>query len=194
MALKNDGPEFYDIARKSRERTVMQSPCENPRLIFWRRPVDTKEMRYCFVMRTAVTTLTLLATLFHFTVGCCGGMHADSGHVDSHADAVAICEHGCDHGGDHAAEAAAEPGMADHLMPSLHDGDGGCPGHDCHGCSCSATHDERPLDSHAVDFLTVAWVGPAIAMIQSAVSVAWEAADPPVRATIAPPLSERLLV
>lgn len=155
--------------------------------------------RYCLPgdvlgMRCLTSLLTITATLFHFTVGCCGHLHAESGHVDEHAEPVATCDHGCDHDHDHAAEAVAEPGLVDHLTPSLQARESGCPGHDCHGCSCSATHDERPPDSHAVDFLAVAWVSPAIVLIQSAVSAAWEAADPPVRAAIAPPLSERLLV
>jgi len=154
---------------------------------------DTKNL----AMRTCITALTLFATLFHFTVGCCGHLHAECEHGVEQSEPVGTCDRGCDHEHDHAHDVAAEPVRADDLTiaKSILPYGTDCPGHDgCHGCSCSATPSDRPLDLQGFDFLSVAWFAPTITPIQSAVSVAWEAADPPVRADVAPPLSERLLV
>ena len=146
-------------------------------------------------MHACITTLTLFATLFHFAVGCCGHLHIDCGHGADHSEPTGTCYHRSHRDRELASDAAAKPAPAHDLAMGVHHGGPECPGHDCcHGCSCSATPLDRPLETHRPELLSVAWDTPTITFVQSAVSVAWEAADPPVRADIAPPLSERLLV
>jgi hypothetical protein len=152
-------------------------------------------------MRSLVTHITAIATLFHLMVGCCGhASHGDDGHVCGHELAVEVCAHDHDHDhvhDDHHHSPACEPADGDGslLASVVNDAESNAPSHECHGCDCAATTDANPSFSVGPDFLGFAWSEPAVIhALGVPLRSAWEPGDPPILAEIEPRLFERLLI
>lgn len=151
-------------------------------------------------MRSFIATLTAFATLFHLTVGCCGHVfHGDGGHACQHATALEVCDGGHEHGHhhdhqDHAPSSVASDAASVLLAECIHEGHTETPAPECHGCECAATSDARPVDPLPIDILSVAWMAPAIVLIQAESQGTLEVADPPILSEIEPRLFERLLI
>jgi hypothetical protein len=149
-------------------------------------------------VRSMFTCLTLLATVMHFTFGCC--LHASHfGGSDTCCTSALVSDHGGDcgesHDHDHDLTATTVPG---------HDAgatDGSCHAAaaasscDCEGCTCVAivpTHDVR-LDGPSPG----AWIGDGLLAppvnLTSPGLVGRGHESPPLSA-LRPPLFERLLV
>ena len=159
-------------------------------------------------MRLAIVLVTAIATLMHFTVGCClHGVRCDgvaccaAGGGDAPAGCADDRCHACDH--DRIASPApaiAADGLADHTVVSAmaaaeHDSSD----HGCAGCHCAALLEARTVDLTAFDMSLTAACDPLVVARPSGASSArvrgqFRVADSSVRAAIVPPLFERLLV
>lgn len=154
-------------------------------------------------MRAAVALVTMVATVLHLAVGCCGhALHFDGavvccgGNVVSGA-AIECCtdhDHDCDHGCE--SEPASRDldargsttGMHGVIAP-------GTAGSDCCGCTCVAkieTHRGDDVAPLASEFL--ASLESAAIVSEQAARGPCEAWDPPVPSELRPPLFERLVV
>ncbi|MEX0670752.1 MAG: hypothetical protein WD060_09880 [Pirellulales bacterium] len=150
-------------------------------------------------MRSGLAYLTMLATVMHFTCGCC--LHAAHFHVaaDCHhgeqvrGDAQACCN---GHGGDH-----DSPGSAGDLgEPALIAAAGTC-GCDlshcgCDGCSCAATVTQGEAGTTWLPS-TVSlseWRDATLMALSRAAAGARRRCRCPVLSVLRPPLYERLLI
>lgn len=149
-------------------------------------------------MRSAISLLTTLATVFHLAVGCClHACHADGvptcrlgGRVECHdgdcGDHGLEDDHDREHGRDRGSHAADECGTASVAAASPHG---------CQGCDCAATIEANSAAGRqAAAMLPVAaFEAESIATRQAARGPSG-AADAPVLSALRPPLFERLLV
>jgi hypothetical protein len=144
------------------------------------------------------TCLTLIATVMHFTFGCC--LHASHfGGSDTCCMSALVSAHGgdCGEGHDHDHDVAATT-VAGH---DAHATSGPCQAHaaastcDCDGCTCVATAptSELRIDAPAPG----AWIGDGLLAppvnLTSPGLVGRGLESPPLSA-LRPPLFERLLV
>ena len=151
-------------------------------------------------VRPVIASFTLLATLLHFTVGCCGHVHADGTRPCEHARVAEVCDAGHDHGHDHdhdhehtTPSVSSDDALVDGIV-ALSDASPDSPEHDCHGCDCVATSDSRSLDTIPVNFFLAEWTLPAPELTPAVSNGGWMPADPPVSTAIEPRLFERLLI
>lgn len=149
-------------------------------------------------MRPVIASFTLLATLLHFTVGCCGHVHADGTRPCEHARVAEVCDAGHDHDHDHDHEhttpsVSSDDALVDGIV-ALFDASPDSPGHECHGCDCVATSESRSLDTIPVNFFFAVSVVADPQLTPAVSSGAWMPADPPVITSIEPRLFERLLI
>jgi hypothetical protein len=160
-------------------------------------------------MRSLITHLTAIATLFHLMVGCCGHVcHGHEGDSCQHEVVADQCAHACTHGHDHEGDATGhkhaptpaptiDSADADSTLVALaiYQSDQSGPPHECRGCDCVALTDGNSSTSLSMDFLAVAWSAPVIVQMPvMPLRTAWAAGDPPVLAEIEPRLFERLLI
>jgi hypothetical protein len=151
-------------------------------------------------VRPVIASFTLLATLLHFTVGCCGHVHADGTRPCEHARVAEVCDaghdhgHNHDHGHDHATPSVSSEDAVVDGSVALCDASPESPGHECYGCDCVATSDSRSLDTIPVKFFFSVWALPAPQLMPAVSIGAWIPADPPVITSIEPRLFERLLI
>lgn len=162
-------------------------------------------------MRLAIVLATTIATLMHFTVGCClHGMRCDGvacratgGGDDRSTDCLGDCLgdhcHACDDGHDVPQAAIAADGPIDGVARVVVAAAQHASGPVCAGCHCAAVLEARTVDLMAFGMpLTAAFD----AMLTAGRSVASSVgpcghvlvADSSVRVALVPPLFERLLV
>lgn len=145
-------------------------------------------------MRSAIASITLFATVIHFTLGCClhpahlGGAETCCGGMQSSPqDACCTCH-------DHDAPQTAAAGAEFHADADRGGLVAANAAHDCDGCGCTATKPEAARFPHSspaatwrcLPLGTQAAIGPA--------GGAQLAARVPIPSALRPPLHERFLV
>lgn len=148
-------------------------------------------------MRSSIAFIALIATVMHFTLGCClhpahvGGEKTCCGGTQDSQHGDACCE-GHDHGLPRTAASRTELAAGAAHTPLV----AAAAAHDCGGCRCAATKPEAGRFSHASP--AVAWRCLPVGTTQAASAPA-AGVDPltgkgPIPSALWPPLHERYLV